>query len=131
MFTSIRARLTAWYAGAFAVFELVFAVAGYAFVARATESRVDEDLARTGGAVTAAFAAEQAAGAFATDAVTAVMHEFRLNDAAVAVLDRETGVVVFGATPPRGEGPPDGGRAAGWRRLVVPPAPADFGAVLL
>ena len=47
VFTSIRARLTAWYAGAFAVFELVFAVAGYGFVARATGARTDEELRRT------------------------------------------------------------------------------------
>lgn len=126
VFTSIRARLTAWYAGAFALFELVFAVAGYGFVARATGARVDEDLARTGGAVTAALAAEQAAGAFATEAVTAVMRDFRLSDAAVGVLDREAGAVVFAATPPIG-----GRLPGGWRRLVVPPAPADFGAVLL
>ncbi len=130
MFTSIRARLTAWYAGAFALFVLAFAVAGYAFVARAAGARVDEDLARTGAAVTAAFAAEQAAGAFATDAVGAVIREFRLTDAAVAVLDRETGVALIASGPPGG-GVPDGGLPGGWRRLVVPPAPADFRAVLL
>ena len=47
MFASLRARLTAWYAGAFALFELAFAVAGYAFVARATGVRIDEELRRT------------------------------------------------------------------------------------
>lgn len=125
-FTSIRARLTAWYAAAFAVFELVFAVAGYGFVARATGARIDEDLRRTGGAVTAALAAEQASGAFAPEAVAAVIRDFRLTDAAVAVLDRETGGALVASPLPLGGRPP-----ADWRRLVVPPAPADFRAVLL
>lgn len=145
-FTSIRARLTAWYAAAFAVFELVFAVAGYGFVARATGARTDEDLRRTAAAVADALDAEQAAaqafGAFPGRGVAAVVREFRLGDAAVAVLDRVTGAVVIAFEIPRGgapvAGPPVDGPSvdgpspgAAWRRRFAPPAPPDFRGVLV
>ena len=119
---SIRARLTAWYAGAFAVFELVFAVAGYGFVARATGARVDEDLRRTAGAIVAALDAQQGAGVFAGVAVTTVIREFRLGDVAVAVLDRQTGAMAVAFEVPAG--------APDWRRGFMPPSPPDFRGVL-
>ena len=121
-FASLRARLTAWYAGAFALFELAFALGGYGFVARATAARVDEDLRRTAGALVTALDAEQRAGALPGDAVETVIREFRLGDAAVAVLDRETGATALGFELPPG-GP-------GWRRRFAPPAPPNFRAVL-
>jgi len=122
LFASIRARLTAWYAGAFALFELVFAVAGYGFVARATGARVDEDLQRTASAIVAALDAQQAAGVFPGIGVTTVIREFRLGDVAVAVLDRQTGSMAFGFEVPTG--------APDWRRQFVPPGPPDFRGVL-
>ena len=122
VFSSIRARLTAWYAGAFALFELVFAFAGYGFVARATRTRVDEELRRTSSAIVAALDAQQAAGAFPGIGVTTVIREFRLGDVAVGVLDRQTGAMAVAFEVPTG--------APDWQRGFRPPSPPDFRGVL-
>lgn len=118
MLHSVRARLTAWYAAVFALFELVFAVASYGFLARATGARVDEGLAETAGAVAQALAVERAAGAFPLAAVTTVMREFRLGGAAVAVLDRRSGVAVIAFEVERA--------SADRRRRAELAAPPDF-----
>ena len=39
---SIRTRLSAWYAGAFALLISVFALAAYVFLEHATQQRIDE-----------------------------------------------------------------------------------------
>ena len=124
MFTSIRVRLTAWYAVAFALFELVFAVASYGFVARATGARVDEDLVRTASAVADALDTQQAFGAFPDAGVAAALRDFRLGDVAVAVLDRASGASVVTFELPASGQRPD------WRRRFASPAPANFRAVL-
>ena len=95
MLQSIRARLTAWYAGVFALFATIFAVACYTFLARATGARIDEALRETATDVIRALAAERAAGVPSGPAVFNVMREFRLGDAAVAALDRWSGTVVI------------------------------------
>ena len=122
MLQSIRARLTAWYAGVFALFATVFAVACYSFVARATAARVDEGLQEIAADVVRALDAERRSGAPSGTAVLRVMREFRLGDAAVAVLDRWSGtaIVAYETAP---DLPVRLSRAAS-------PAPADFRAVL-
>ena len=127
MLGSIRVRLTAWYAVAFALFELVFAVAGYGFVKRATGARIDEDLVRTAAAVGQALDAQQAFGA-GSGSVASVLRDFRLGDVAVAVLDRESGGMLVAFERPDAA---DGAGRADWRRGFAPPTPADFRAVLL
>lgn len=126
MLTSVRARLTAWYAAAFALFELVFAVAGYAFVARAARARTDEELVRTAAAVATALDAAQRAGASPGRAVPAVLDLFRAG-AAVAVLDRPTGAALVAFELPSAALP---SRNPDWRRRFAPPAPPDFARVL-
>jgi heavy metal sensor kinase len=121
--TSIRARLTAWYAGAFALFELFFAVACYAFVARAAAARVDEELARTAAAVADALDEQQLRGAYAAQGIAAVVGEFRLGDAAVAVLDRRSGAIAVAFQLSAAD--------AGGRPRFAPPAPPNFRALLL
>src|SRR5690349_3572080 len=87
---SIRTRLSAWYAGAFAVLVSVFALAAYAFLDRATEQRIDEYLAETAGAVAGAMEFERVSGKPFQSILDDVLEEFRLQDIAVTVLDRQT-----------------------------------------
>ena len=117
MVHSIRARLTLWYAGVFALFAALFAAACYGFVARATAARIDEALRETAADVARALEAERARGASEGGALLVVMREFRLGDAAVAALDRRSGTVVVAyETAPA--------------MRDAPPSPPDFGAVL-
>jgi heavy metal sensor kinase len=83
---------------------------------------VDEDLAGVASAVVEALDAERRAGAFEGEAVATVVREFRLGDAAVGVLDRESGAVVV-AYELAPDSPDRHGHA-------IPAAPAEFRAVL-
>jgi len=85
---SIRTRLSAWYAGAFAVLVSVFALAAYAFLEHATQQRIDEGLAETAGAVAGAMEFELQSGKPFETIRADVLDEFRLHDIAVVVLDR-------------------------------------------
>jgi two-component system OmpR family sensor kinase len=86
---SIRTRLSAWYAGAFALLLSVFALGAYAFLKHATQQRIDEYLAETAGAVAGAMEFERVSGKPFDEIVDDVLEEFRLRDIAVIVLDRE------------------------------------------
>jgi heavy metal sensor kinase len=105
---SIRTRLSAWYAGAFALLLSLFALAGYAFLQHTTQQRIDEYLAETAGAVAGAMEFERVSGKPFDTLTTEVLEEFRLQDIAVMVLDRRTNEISMpdlGArrrsTPPR------------------------------
>ena len=87
---SIRTRLSAWYAGAFALLLSAFALAGYVFLEHATEERIDEYLAETAGAVAGAMEYERVSGKAFDQIVDDVLEEFRFSDMAVIVLDRAT-----------------------------------------
>ena len=87
---SIRTRLSAWYAGAFAVLISVFAAAAYAFLEHATQQRIDEYLAETASAVAGAMEFERGTGKPFETILDNVLEEFRLQDIAVTVLDRQT-----------------------------------------
>jgi heavy metal sensor kinase len=88
---SIRTRLSAWYAGAFAVLVSIFALAAYAFLEQKTQQRIDEGLAETAGAVAGAMEFERVSGkTFETITHDVLEEEFLLRDIAVVVLDRET-----------------------------------------
>jgi len=88
---SIRTRLSAWYAGAFALLLSVFALAAYAFLEHTTEQRIDEYLAETAGAVAGAMEFERVSGKPFDLILDDVLEEFRLGDIAVAVFDRRSG----------------------------------------
>src|SRR5829696_1399055 len=60
--TSIRTRLSAWYAGAFALLLSIFALGAYAFLEHTTQERIDEYLAETVGAVAGAMEYERVSG---------------------------------------------------------------------
>jgi hypothetical protein len=105
---SIRTRLSAWYAGAFALLLSVFALAAYAFLQHATQQRIDEYLSETAGAVAGAMEFERVSGKTFDTMVDDVLEEFRLRDIAVTILDRRTNTMSMldlGArrrsTPPR------------------------------
>jgi heavy metal sensor kinase len=87
---SIRTRLSAWYAGAFALLLSLFALAGYAFLQHATQQRIDEYLAETAAAVAGAMEFERVSGKPFDTIKDVVLEEFRLQDIAVTVLDRQT-----------------------------------------
>jgi len=87
---SIRTRLSAWYAGAFALLLSVFALGAYAFLEHTTEARIDEYLAETAGAVAGAMEYERVSGTAFDQIIDDVLEEFRLRDIAVIVLERET-----------------------------------------
>ena len=59
---SIRTRLSAWYAGAFALLLSVFALAGVRVSRHTTQQRIDEYLAETAGAVAGAMEFERVSG---------------------------------------------------------------------
>jgi heavy metal sensor kinase len=88
---SIRTRLSAWYAGAFALLLSVFALAAYAFLEHTTEQRIDEYLAETAGAVAGAMEFERVSGKPFDMILDDVLEEFRLGDIAVTVFDRRSG----------------------------------------
>ena len=105
---SIRTRLSAWYAGAFALLLSIFALAAYAFLGRVTQQRVDEYLAETAGAVAGAMEFARGSNKPFDQIVNDVLEEFRLGDIAVTVLDRERNEVSMldlgtrrRSTPPR------------------------------
>jgi heavy metal sensor kinase len=109
---SIRTRLSAWYAGAFALLLSISALAGYAFLEHTTQQRIDEYLAETAGAVAGAMEFERVTGKPFDTILDDVLEEFRLRDIAVTVLDRQTNemfqadlVARRRSTPPRTHAP--------------------------
>ena len=91
MLRSIRARLTLWYAGAFAVFLALFSVGAYIFLDHTSLARVDEFLAETASAVAGAIEYQRKAGMTDSAAINVVVREFRMRDIDILVTDRTTG----------------------------------------
>lgn len=105
---SIRTRLSAWYAGAFALLLSIFALGAYGFLEHVTQQRIDEYLAETASAVAGAMEFERVSGKAFDEIVDDVLEEFRMQDIAVIVLDRDRNRISMldlgarrRATPPR------------------------------
>ena len=105
---SSRTTLSAWYAGAFALLLSVFAVGAYLFLQHQTQQRIDEYLAETAGAVAGAMEFERVSNKAFDQIVDDVLEEFRMQDIAVLILDRERNRISMldlgarrRATPPR------------------------------
>ena len=92
--STIRARLALWYAAALAFFLVIFATAGYVFVARTSIAEMDSSLLQAANAVASAVDLESSELHFENEAIPRVVEEFRFRDMAVAVLDRFTGTLV-------------------------------------
>ncbi len=91
MLRSIRARLTLWYAGVFAVFLALFSGGAYVFLDYTSLQRVDEFLAETASAVAGAIEYQRKAGMTDSAAINVVVLEFRMRDLDILVGDRKTG----------------------------------------
>ena len=94
MIHSVRVRLAAWYAGTFAVFVLVFAVAAYWFLGHTTRERIDEHLAETADAAGVALMKERALAAGEGTAARTVVEDFAFRDVGVAIYDGESGALM-------------------------------------
>lgn len=99
MVHSVRARITLWYAGVFAVFLLVFAVTAYAFLRGSGQARVDEFLAETAIAVAGAMEYERNNGQGDSAAVATVLSEFRLRETEVVIYDRAARTLQYARAP--------------------------------
>jgi len=91
---SVRVRLAAWYAGTFAVFVLLFAVAAYWFLGHTTRERIDEHLAETAHAAGTALMNERIETGSDSAAARSVVEDFVFRDVGVAVYDGETGALM-------------------------------------
>jgi heavy metal sensor kinase len=120
---SLRARLTFWFTGVFAVFLTLFAAAAYSFLSNTTLARVDEYLAETADAVAGALEAGGDEPAPArSELVDAVMREYRFRDIGVGVYDAATGMLV--ASNPALHGRPGAGGTDVLPPTPLPPLPA-------
>ena len=94
MLHSVRVRLAAWYAGTFAVFVLIFALAAYWFLGHTTRERIDEHLAETAAAAGTAFAKQRLAMRSDSAAASSVVQDFAFRDVGVAIYDGESGALM-------------------------------------
>ncbi len=99
MIHSVRLRLAAWYAGTFAVFVLVFAVAAYWFLGHTTRERIDEHLAETARAAGAALEKERMLIADDSIAATRVVDDFAFRDVGVAIYDGDSRALLAASEP--------------------------------
>src|SRR2546423_15157022 len=100
MFDSMRARLTLWYTGRAAFGLKIFAVATYAYLARATRARTDQSLADTANSLISNFTAEtDDEGQSTDDAASEVTRDFQFSDRQAVVFD-EPGRMAATSDPP-------------------------------
>lgn len=99
MLHSVRLRLAAWYAGTFAVFVLVFAVAAYWFLGHTTRERIDEHLAETAHAAGTALEKERMQIADDSIAATRVVEDFAFRDVGVAIYDGDSRRLLAASAP--------------------------------
>jgi two-component system OmpR family sensor kinase len=99
MFDSMRSRLTIWYTGVLALVLVIFAVAAYAYLARAAQKRTDRSLADTASSLISNFAAEYDEDQSGDDAAAEVMRGFHFGDRQALIFD-EAGRVVAASDAP-------------------------------
>jgi two-component system, OmpR family, sensor kinase len=100
MFDSMRAQLTLWYTGVLALVLVIFAVATYAYLARAARNRTDQSLADTANSFVSSFTAEtEDEDQSGDEAAIEVARAFRFNDRQAIILD-DAGRVVAATEPP-------------------------------
>src|SRR5688572_21205277 len=99
MIHSVRLRLAAWYAGTFAIFVLIFAVAAYWFLGHTTRERIDDYLAATAEAVGADLARQRVLAGHDVTAAARVVDDFDFRDVGVGIYDGDTGALLAGSQP--------------------------------
>jgi two-component system OmpR family sensor kinase len=103
MFDSMRSRLTLWYTGVLALVLVIFAVATYAYLARAARERTDQSLADTANSLVSNFTSESNdEDQSGDDAATEVTRDFQFGDRQ-ALIFNDAGRVVAVSDPPAGK----------------------------
>jgi heavy metal sensor kinase len=100
MFDSMRSRLTLWYTGVLALVLVIFAVATYAYLARAARLRFDQSLADTADSLISNFTAEFDEDLSGDEAATEVTRNFQFIGRQAVFLDEQGGVVVAASAAP-------------------------------
>ena len=100
MLDSTRARLTLWYTGVLALVLAVFAVATYAYLARAARSRTDQSLADTANSLASSFTTEiEDENQSVDEAATEVARTFQFNDRQAIMLDGSERIIAATTSP--------------------------------
>lgn len=107
MFETMRARLTLWYTCVLALVLVVFALATYAYLARAARESTDQSLADTADALVSNFIAESDdEDQSGDDAAAEVTRGFQFDKGQAFVFDEVGRLVAASDTPPRAESKP-------------------------
>jgi two-component system, OmpR family, sensor kinase len=100
MFDSMRARLTLWYTGVLALVLLIFALATYTYLARASRQRTDQSLADAATSVVSNFAVEsEDEGLSSDDAAAEVTRYFQFKDRQAIIFDDRGSVIAASVSP--------------------------------
>jgi two-component system OmpR family sensor kinase len=100
----MRSRLTLWYTGVLALVLVVFAVAAYAYLARAVRERTDQSLADAAQSIASNFAAEYEEDQTGDSAAEEVARDFQFTDRQAFILDERGRTVASSAAPAGGQG---------------------------
>jgi heavy metal sensor kinase len=95
----MRSRLTLWYTGVLALVLVVFAVAAYAYLARAVRERTDQSLADAAHSIASNFAAEYEEDQTDDNAAEEVARDFQFTDRQAFIFDERGRTVASSAAP--------------------------------
>ena len=130
---SIRARIALWFGATLALSLALFAVAGFAFVARSSLASTDDTLDEGLDAVESALNLEESQQHPPSEYLASVVQHFRFRDMRVAILNRSTGRV-YSSVDTTGRAPIDVRAASSGAALVrarVPLEPPDMRSLML
>jgi heavy metal sensor kinase len=100
MLDTMRARLTFWYTGVLALVIVIFAVATYAYLARAARLRTDQSLADTANSLISNFSSESNdEDQSSDDAAIEVTRDFQFNDRQALIFDTSGHILAVSNTP--------------------------------
>jgi heavy metal sensor kinase len=100
----MRSRLTFWYTGVLALVLIIFAVAAYAYLARAVRERTDQSLADTANSLASNFAAEFEEDQTGDNAAQEVARDFQFEGRQAFIFDEQGRAVASSAAPAGGRG---------------------------
>lgn len=130
---SIRARIALWFGATLALSLAVFAVAGFAFVARSSLASTDDTLDEALDAVQSALNLEESERHPPSEYLARLVEHFRFRDMRVAILNRTT-ERVYASIDTTGQAPTDVRAASSGAALVrarVPLEPPDMRTLML
>jgi two-component system OmpR family sensor kinase len=127
VFDSTRSRLTLWYTGVLALALVVFAVATYAYLARAVRERNDKLLADDARSLALNLAAEYEEDQTGDNAALEVAGDFQFADRQAFIFDEQGRAVASSAAPAGGRGRDSWPDAAALTRSIAGLAEAARG----